>query len=184
MKKFLALSTSRNIAILTVILLFFNLYLFKLFELKHEGKLLQSLDVRFSYSYAEVFELFEKISEQGRADYFILTATVDMIYPIVYGLLLVFLLLAITNVLFSARKKLLYIALIPFAIVFFDYMENFNTLLLLGSFPDMHHRAIATGSFFTSAKWTFATFSLILLLFEYIVFGFRWFKMKMKLWID
>lgn len=181
MKKFLALSTVRNIAILIIILLFFNLYLFRLFELKHEGKLLQSLDVRFSYSNAEVFELFEKIGEQGRSDYFILTAAVDMIYPIVYGLLLVFLLLAITNVLFPARKKLLYIAMIPFTTVFFDYLENFNTLLLLGSFPDMNHRAIATGSFFTSTKWTFATFSLILLLIEYLLFAFRWFKMKMKL---
>lgn len=65
------------------------------------------------------------------------------------------------------------VALIPLIAVLFDYLENFNTLKMLGNFPNITPGEVANGALFTQLKWEFIAISIFLILILAAAAGIR-----------
>jgi hypothetical protein len=122
------------------------------------------LDLRFSYSPAEVYAALVAYGPAGRDFYVRVDLTADMAYPIIYSL---FFSLTITYFLRrqgAVRPVLLRLALVPFAAMIADYLENACLVALLLSYPARIDTLAQVSSLFTSIKWVLAAVSLALLI--------------------
>ena len=157
------------------ILLFFLFFAYMTFYLfpryqsqlnKLAGEEVQILDARFSYSISEVNNLFDKLGTEGRALYTIVIGRVDMIYPISYAVFCGLLLALLLKTIWRRKPQLIIIALLPVLGALFDYLENFNTLNLLGQYPNIEEQQVAWGELLTRIKQVIlvAAVSLIVLL--------------------
>lgn len=111
------------------------------------------LDTRLSYSPAEVYQALEAYGPAGRAQYARTTALLDFIFPVVYTLLLV--LLAARGLVraFPGAPRIGWLALLPFAALLFDWLENGCVLALLLSYPQRLDGLAAAAGTFTLFKW-------------------------------
>ncbi len=145
-----------------VILPFLLLYLFFTFFLfpkygnqlnEIAGEKVQILDLYPNYTKAQVTELFTKIKAEGRDIHRFITGRIDMVYPLIYGpflmLLISFFMLKISP---KARRGLFFAFLVPLLLMVTDYAENFTTLQLLSSFPDLDDSVVSRGSTLANLK--------------------------------
>ena len=116
------------------------------------------LDLKFSYSQKTVISCLGTYGEEGRKTYFIFSL-LDLIYPLVYSLLLG----ALLYKLFFYSKYNPYL----FALFagLFDYIENGFLIHFTHSFPDINNYEVIISSFATSLKWSFIIISFIALFF-------------------
>lgn len=151
-------------------IILFSVFTFHLFpkyqaEIKAiAGEEIDILDVRASYRFREVKIDFEKMQPEGRAIHQFLTGKIDMVYPLVYGPMLILLLGFFLKGTFKSESKKIYFAFIPIFLVITDYLENFNTLGLLRDFPNITQEGVMWGATLTQLKHFFSLLSLILLL--------------------
>ncbi len=138
------------------------------------------LDLRFCYTNFDVFQLFSHLGEDGREAYQFFIIYIDMFYPVIYGLGLVILLNILIKFLGTDTRRVLWLSYLPFGIVFFDYIENFNTLYLLNSFPLISDNAILLGSIATAAKWIFVFLSLLILIIIIFTLLAKYFRHVIK----
>lgn len=117
------------------------------------GEEVKPLDVRFTYTLEEVTRDFGKLGEAGRNVYKVVVGRVDMIFPVVYGLFLMLLLVNLLKKTTKPGSRLMLIALLPALVMLFDYLENLNTLRLLENYPDLLPQAVARGEQMTRIKW-------------------------------
>ena len=119
---------------------------------KIAGEQISPLDTRFSYSLQEVNYLFENLGIEGRELYATIVGSVDMIYPIVYGILFMLVLVFLLRKLSGHKSKLILIALLPVLGSLFDYFENFHILKLLQKYPTITEQDIVLSEQFTRLK--------------------------------
>lgn len=134
---------------------FFTFYLFPSYQTKLTkiaGEELPPLDTRFSYSLQDVKYLFDKFGTEGRELYTIVAGRVDMIYPIIYGVLLILILAFLSRKVFGLYSKWILISLLPIIGMLFDFLENFNTLQLLNQYPELQQQSVSIGEQFTRVK--------------------------------
>lgn len=122
------------------------------------GKMVRTLDVRWSYNQQDVLTLFSDMQEAGRLEYQIVEGITDMIYPLVYGILIILLILSLTKILSVKRWWLL--LFLPILTMLFDYSENTMILRMLDSYPDISPEMVSRSSTLSSIKWTFAFLSV------------------------
>lgn len=115
------------------------------------GKPLQVLDLRMQYSQAEVIALLQQMQPTGRTILATVSGKVDMVYPLIYGLLLTLLLLRLSAPLPARYYRWLVLA--PILAVGFDYVENSQILRMLRLFPEIPETLVAFSSLMTSLKW-------------------------------
>lgn len=138
-----------------------------------------TLDPRwYGYNAEDIKQYFDCIGSNGKKGlehYQYVTSKLDMMFPIVYGLLFFSLMCCfVTNHMakFRWRNALL---VLPFLVVCFDYWENTNTLAFIeqyrASIP-FDNKAVMLASFVTQAKTVFFLINALLGLF---VAGF-WLK--------
>ena len=135
---------------------FFTFFLFPRYEqqlIEIAGEKVQILDKYSSYTTAQVSDLFTKLKAEGRdLDYFI-TSVIDMIYPLVYGpffmLLIAFFMKKMTG---SETAGLSIAFFLPLLVMLTDYAENFTTLQLLSSFPNLDEDVVFRGSKLANLK--------------------------------
>ena len=151
----------------------FNFYLFPKHEVQYNNESLKSLDIRTSYSKEDVMELFSKLGDEGRETYEFAISVIDMIYPIVYGMLLILLLSKLIKNIFREESNYIYLSLLPILIMIFDYAENTNTLSMLSKFPEISDGSVAFGSLVSGVKWYSVSVILIL-----IITGFLYWIVK------
>lgn len=137
------------------------------------GKELKTLDVRSSYTPDEVQELFTEMKEGGREIYHHITSVVDMIYPVAYTMLMISLLVFLVKKIWGPDSSWLYLGLLPLGPMIFDYLENFNTLGLLASFPELSESAVQYGSTVTGIKWGIAFVCLGLIVLGLMGWGVK-----------
>lgn len=123
------------------------------------------LDLRISYTPEEVNSMFERLGHEGRDVYKFVVGRIDMIYPVIYGLLFILVLAYLLKKLNNPGSKFILIAWLPIAGVLFDYLENFNTLKLLAQFPDLSVQSVSWGEQMTRAKHGFLFLSVGLVIF-------------------
>lgn len=156
MKKFIENNAnSKNILLLFLLFLLFNFVLFPSF-LRKEGNA-EALDLQFAYSAQKAYQLIENYGDAGRKSYIIGELTVDLIYPIIYSLLLSFIIYAILR-----NPKL---ALFPFLILITDYFENFGIVTMLYCYPQKLIYLAWITSFFSTLKWTLVIFSISIIIY-------------------
>lgn len=144
----------RNMAILFVLLLVFNLVVFPgyISEITRGGPP-RILDVRFGFSPNEAYHTLASFGDKGRIVYFRMLAFIDSIYPVVYGL---FLILTTSFFMNKALKKgsiwrLFNLAAID--IVIFDFLENLCVIGMLMRFPERADGLARLASFAGMIKW-------------------------------
>ena len=125
------------------------------------------------YDFEYVKSLFENLGEEGRTVYLWQQIPLDLIYPFLFALSN-FLLLAYLLKKIEVKNQNLYrLCLIPVFGGLFDYMENFGTILLLRSFPEISQTQVTVNNFFTILKSGFVTLFFIVLIATFFVFVYK-----------
>lgn len=142
MNRFLnSYATTRNIIILTVIWVVFNVAFSLVFTpLKGEVP-----DLKIYYSAGQLYHIISLYDAHDIQTYIRGTLLLDFIYPWVYGLLLSFLLFRLSH---NPRLSLL-----PALIMLFDYLENILVLIVMHSYPHLLHAIASAAGLFTMLKW-------------------------------
>ena len=125
-------------------------------------------------------DLFSKMDYEDRQAYQFSTGVIDMIYPLVYGLLLILLMTKLINQLFKKNSYLIFLIILPLIIMICDYTENFNTLRMLTDYPDIKESSVFLGSKFSGIKWYLVSFTLSFLIAGTIFLSFKFMVRKWK----
>jgi len=169
-----------NAFICLCILLIFAFYLVPKHDVNQLSDNIVLLDLRLWYSANDVIELFSKLDVNGREAYTSFVLFIDMIYPLVYGITLIFFLAFLLKKRFTNSSYFLYLIYLPFGIMFSDYLENTSTLILLNKFPAVNNNLVMLGSMATFLKWLFALLSIGTFVVVSICLLYRTFVMKTK----
>ncbi len=153
-----------TILFLGLIFLFFMFFIFPSYQSELNdiaGKKIQVLDTRFSYIKKDVLQLFKDLKIEGKEKVKFVSGVVDMIYPLIYGILLFLLMTKVTS--YFSNKRLKIICLLPLIGMLFDYVENFSILNMLNSYPVISDTQVFISSSATSLKWLFLYTSILLI---------------------
>lgn len=117
-----------------------------------------------NYTQAEVTDLFTKMGTEGRSSSYFTTGIIDSIYPVVYTIFFILLLVFFIKKLGLTASGWYYLLLLPAGIMIADYIENLNTLSMLRSFPFVTEWAAKFGSAASALKWYLSMITIGLLL--------------------
>ena len=143
----------------------FSAFFFPRYQKKMQdaaGEPIAPLDTRFSYTYEDVRSAFERLGVDGRNVYSDLSSRIDMIYPLIYGLLFILVLAWALKKLTRPGSPALWLAFLPVIGMFFDYLENLTTIKLLNSFPELDPESVAFAERMTILKHGFLFLSVAL----------------------
>lgn len=119
------------------------------------GKTLGPIDLTMGFTPEKTLQLVAEYGDEARAYYATVETTIDVVYPIVYA----FLFGVILTLLFRGKsyKPFKYVNLLPFASLFFDYLENITIVTMLKSYPEQSMVVATFCEIFKLGKWlTFA----------------------------
>ena len=133
------------------------------------GEKVQILDKYPMYTKAQVMELFTKIKAEGREIHRFITSVIDMIYPLVYGPFLMLLITFLLKKVFGPKTGGIGLIFgICLLLMIVDYYENFTTLQLLSSFPNLEDSVVSRGSTLANLKLVLILLSSGLALFAFL----------------
>jgi hypothetical protein len=121
-------------------------------------------DARFSYTPSTLNALFKAYGQSGRHLYALSEVTIDLIYPILYTLVLSLSISLILSKVLPDASALKRLSLLPFVILLSDYTENLSLVILSISYPNSIDWLVQIASFFTSIKWIASVFIVLLIL--------------------
>lgn len=182
MKHILA-RTSNWKFILPFFLLFalFSFYVFPDYQSRlatAAGEPIRPLDTRFAYTHEDVLTDFEKLGHHGRILYTVIVGRIDMVYPMIFGLLFLLILAYLLRKVTHPQSSWLFLALFPLLPVLFDYLENLNTLHLLHTFPNITEEAVSRGEKFTLLKHILGLVSVAMILVLAVVLVAKKFRKR------
>ena len=125
------------------------------------------IDMEFNYNTEKVYDLIEKMGENGRHFYLKFIFFLDLIFPISYCLFLS------SALLFFLRKNNINFGLvifIPILAFLSDYTENFLMLPVYLNYPDKISAIISIANIFTIAKFVCILLSYLILLILIFLF--------------
>ena len=128
--------------------LLFMLAIFPAFEFSFGNEMLTVLDLRRGYTLHEVMLLMEQLGEEGRLHYQHMILMADMLYPLVYGSLLIVTICMTSN---NSLHKVWCFA--PLLTVIADYTENLLNLRMLNSYPVLNSTVVYYSSLANQIKW-------------------------------
>lgn len=126
------------------------------------------LDLLMGYTPEEAYTQIEAYGANGRIAYVIVALTLDILYPVVYSILLSMFLILLLQ--YGAPKLLggLYkYTFIPFVVAIADLLENICVSILILAYPSKLSFLVYISSVFTFIKWT-----LILIIITALIVGF------------
>jgi hypothetical protein len=144
-------STTRNIISLLILWILFNIGFFIAFT-NLDGQL---LDLKLYYNAAEAQEMIHSYGSDGRTIYINGILWLDYLYPIVYSLLLIFIIFRL-----GSNTKL---SVIPLPAIIFDYLENSSIVWMLYKYPETYSIGNISG-IFTLLKWSFVIISILVII--------------------
>jgi hypothetical protein len=153
------LATGRNILILLLIFLLFNLVLIPRFY-----PAFQTLDTLPSYTPAQAYQLLDSYGDAGRSAYLATELTLDLVYPPATALLFSLLIVYTFQRAFPRTPSLIFLGLIPFLVLVGDYMENVLIILMLLRHPVQLTAIARLAGYFTRMKFIFTPFELIFII--------------------
>ncbi len=151
------------VILLVAFFVIFSAYVFPLYQ-KQINEIARKdvtlLDTRLSYTQPEVIELFTDMGTEGREINRFVSGVVDMVYPIVYGLLFMALLANLTYPFSNRQVK--WLRFLPLIIMLFDYSENLGVLRMLSDYPELTADQVRLNSMLTTSKWMFTLLTVTL----------------------
>ncbi len=147
-------ATWKSILILLGLNLIINVVLFPLFQAASPNAI--PLDLQFSYSPEKAYQLLANFSSEELKNYMLVELTLDVAYPVIYGLLLAFLI-------FKLSQKTA-LAILPIIVLFLDYLENIGIVTLIHYYPQKLTTIATITSLFTSLKWSLVVVSVVVIL--------------------
>jgi len=115
------------------------------------------------YSHEDANELIGAIGLEGRDAYLRLQLPLDFIYPGLFALTYSLMLAWLFKNCFDAGSKMFFLALVPAAAGFFDYMENLGIIAMLQSYPLIDPGVVRAASALSLLK-SFLTMAFYILL--------------------
>ena len=164
-----------------ILFLLFPFFLFPHFQgrmAEFAGEQVMPLDSRFSYTYNEVKNDFDKLGPEGRSTYRFVIANVDMPFPLIYGPLFILVLAWLLKKIFGGDSDWILLALFPFVGITFEFLENFNTLSMLDNYPAITQEAVSWGQQMTRLKHIFLLASVALMLLLGVILLFKTIKRR------
>lgn len=122
------------------------------------------LDLMFFYTPAEAFAMIDKYGEAGRAIYWKIELTADIIYPIIYTLFYGLLLSWLMQRAFRSDSKMMKMNIMPVGAWFFDMLENVGIVSMLTMYPAKPAVMAWVTMLFGSLKWGFFAVTVVLVL--------------------
>src|SRR5687767_5612674 len=151
---------------LVLLYLLFPLVLFKNAAEKINalaGKEIGPVDLTFGFNPQRTLQMIEDYGDAARAYYARVELSIDLAYPIVYAFLFAVILTLIYRRLLG--RPVMYLNLIPFAAMIFDYLENYTIVSMLRHYPEQSRAMAIFCELFKLMKWL--TFGLIIFLVFY-----------------
>ncbi|MBQ7740077.1 MAG: hypothetical protein IJT65_02415 [Eubacterium sp.] len=150
-----------------VICLVMNFVLIPKIESTTNG--VRCFDMNFAYGYATAKKFLELLSQEGKQIYLGVQLPLDFVYPIVYTVFFIFILIRLT-------KKANLLIVPPIILAVLDYTENVLSIVMLKA-DTLSKSVAAFGSVVTSVKTV-----LMYLIFLIIIISFiLWLKNRKKL---
>lgn len=119
------------------------------------------LDMELGFVSKDVYTWLTNFGEAGRARIFWVVLVLDSVYPVVYNLALMLLLVGLLEYSYPRLVNSLYkLTLFPLLTVFADWLENTCSLILMQAYPLELPLVVAVGSVFNQLKWVSIIFSL------------------------
>ncbi|MCP4138882.1 MAG: hypothetical protein GY755_01070 [Chloroflexi bacterium] len=122
------------------------------------------LDLQFFYTPQRAYEIISAYTPELRQAAAMTRLTLDIIYPIVYGLMLCLLLVVTFRKAFPKSRFADTSVFVPWIGVLFDYLENFGLATMYLSYPTEFYFLARLTSIFTTLKWTFIGIGFLLAL--------------------
>lgn len=122
-----------------------------------------SPDTSLFYAPAALYRLAETYGPEGRAAYIRARFTFDLVFPLVYLLLLVTSISWLFGRAFGSGSRWRLANLAPVAGALFDYLENVSTSLVMWRYPARTAVVDLLAPAFTFVKWVFVGGSFVLL---------------------
>ena len=157
----------KSISFLGFILILFLIYSRTIFPAKRFEKI-EAPDLKVYYNSEQLYKMFDKMDSKAIETYKKEIITLDILYPIIYGLLFISLILVLGNKLNISEKKLNLIIFIPLISIIFDIIENISNFYIISNLPQRIGLASFSG-FFTLIKWLSIFISLLIILYYSIM---------------
>ncbi len=172
---FQRLATPRTFAVLTLVYIFFPALILPAAEaqIKAYSGGAGPIDLKFTYTLDEVFQMVEAYGEEGRAFYRTVELTADILYPIAYTLFFGTLLTAVLRRAFPHNTLVHRLALIPVLGFLLDMAENVGIVTMLSQFPAQSETVAQMTGIFTTLKWVSVGAILLTLLAGFMVWAGR-----------
>lgn len=126
------------------------------------GESLPVLDLMLWYTPQQAYDAISQYSPQARQAAVLSHLTVDLIYPLVYGLLLSLLLVMVFRR--ASLRQQPQLPLLPWRAVIADYLENIGLVVMFLLYPSWFPLLSWITTVFTVLKWIQLGFSLLALL--------------------
>ena len=137
------------------------------------GESLPVLDLKFWYSPRQAFQAISQYSPQARQASVITHLTIDVIYPLIYGLLISLLLIVVFRNASPGQQRQL--PFLPWRAVFADYLENIGLVAMFLLYPSQFALLSWVTAIFTALKWIQIGFSILALLVGILLLALgRW----------
>jgi hypothetical protein len=163
------------IAILLALFLAFNIFVLPALAAPG-GASLPVLDLKFWYTPAEAYQAISLYSPEARQASALMHLTVDVAYPLVYGLLLSLLLILVFRNAAPAQQRQL--SLFPWRAVFADFLENIGLAVMFMLYPSQFSLLSWATAIFTVLKWLQIGFSVLVLLIGILLLVMRRWKRR------
>ncbi|MCX7608697.1 MAG: hypothetical protein N2049_05710 [Anaerolineales bacterium] len=151
----------KTIALLTALFLTFTVFILPA-AASADGKSLSVLDRRFWYTPQQAYEAISQYSPEARQAAMLTHLSLDVMYPLIYGLLLSLLLLVVYRHAPVAQQSQL--VLLPWRAVFADLFENTGLVVMFALYPARFSLLSWLTAIFTALKWLQLGLSLLVLL--------------------
>jgi hypothetical protein len=115
---------------------------------------LPTLDLQFFYTPAQAYEIVRAYTPAMRQAAAITRLTLDIIYPLIYGMMLAFLLSLTFKPAFRDFRLGANVIFIPWAGVLCDYLENIGFATIFLSYPKEYYWVAQISAIFTALKWS------------------------------
>ena len=156
MKTLTKLATGRNIVILLLLFLLANLVVVPAIYPKF-----QTLDTLISYTPHEAYQLITSYGDQGRQTYLLIELTLDLVYPFISALMFSLAILYSFQRALPAHPWTYKLALLPFAVMIADYIENACIVTMLLAYPRLLPGIARLSNALTVAKLALTPVELI-----------------------
>ena len=121
------------------------------------------LDLLFGFNALDVQKTFEILGETGRIQYVYSSLILDTVFPVLYVLLFI-------SILLKLNERRIFILCIPILAGIFDLGENISISLMMSSnsFSEIPESQIFISSVFNQCKWSLCLCSVIFIFFKLI----------------